>query len=120
MLVSDEAEDEAVIIFSIFMFYKHRFSCSEGKHSVNVTASLWDSEIRVKRSLHGIIMFSYRSEVKQPSHLTHHQGAVLRAVSIRVSVGIVEVSHQAEGLMCTLTGSGPETHTSFFRGLDLL
>lgn len=49
-----------------------------------------------------------RSKVKTETHLTHHQGAVLGAVCIRVLVGVVVLSRCAEGLVGALTRSGPE------------
>lgn len=48
--------------------------------------------------------------VQRMSHLTHHQGAVLRSVSVRVAMGVVVASHHAEGLVGTLTCRRPERH----------
>lgn len=55
-------------------------------------------------------MESARSKVT--TDLTHHQGAVLGAVSVRVVVAVVVASHHAEGLIGTLTCCWPEREKS--------
>lgn len=52
--------------------------------------------------------FNLESELKAATHLPHHERAVLRAVSVRVTVGVVMTSHHAEGLVGALTRRRPE------------
>lgn len=42
-----------------------------------------------------------------PTHLSHHQRAVLGAVPVRVVVGVVVTSHHAKGLVGALTCRRP-------------
>lgn len=54
--------------------------------------------------------FNLESALEAATHLPHHECAVLRAVSVRVTVGVVMASHPAEGLVGALTRWRPEGH----------